>query len=107
MTYGIQFGNAQGCFLLAATLTPAQVATITTAEQSFTVPTLKVGDIVFVTSPSHVAGVALANARVSAADTLALTFVNPTAGGVTPAAGSYKIAVFRPENGVAATIASD
>jgi hypothetical protein len=107
MTYGIQNGNAQGCFLLQATLTPAEVATITTAEQTFTVSTLKTSDIVMVTSPSHVAGVALANARVSAANTLALTFVNPTAGGVTPAAGVYKIVVMRPENGVAATIASD
>jgi len=107
MSVGIINGNAYGTYLIKATLTPAEVATITTAEQTFTVAGLKTGDFVSVNSPSLVAGVALSNARVSAANTLALTFVNPTAAGVTPAAGSYKILVVRPEGGTPANSISD
>lgn len=107
MSVGIINGNAYGTYLIKATLTPAEVATITTAEQTFTVAGLKTGDFVSVNSPSLVAGVALANARVSAANTLALTFVNPSAGNVTPAAGSYKIFVVRPEGGTPANSISD
>lgn len=107
MSSGILNGNTFGQYLLTATLTPAEVATITTAEQTFTVAGLKVGDLVHVCSPSHVAGVALANARVSAANTLALTFVNPTAGGVTPAAGAYLISVNRPAGGAARSAIGD
>jgi len=107
MSVGLIQGNSKGVYAIKATLTPASVATITTAEQTFTVPTLAVGDLVFVNSPSLVAGVAVANARVSAANTLAITFVNPTAGSVTPASGSYTILVIRPENGTQANSVQD
>lgn len=76
-------------------LTPAAVATITTAEQTFTVTGLTTDDAVFVSPPGHQAGVVAAAARVSAADTLAITFVNPTAGNVTPTAGTYKVVAFK------------
>jgi len=107
MSVGLIMGNVSGVYALEASLTPAEVATITTAEQTFTVAGLKATDMVYVNSPSHVAGVALANARVSAADTLALTFVNPTAAGVTPAAGTYTITVVRCENGTKASSVQD
>lgn len=99
MSSGILAGNTLGAYLLQASLTPAAVATITTAEQTFTIggSGLRVNDIVFVNPPSLVAGVSIATARVSASDTIAITFVNPTAGSVTPASGTYLIAVLRPE----------
>lgn len=92
---------------IAVSLTPLIVATITTAEQSFglngvsqvTAATgILAGDVILaVNSPSLVAGVALANFRVDTAvnDKFYLTFVNPTAGGVTPASGLYLITVAR------------
>ena len=78
-----------------ATITPADVATITTEEQTFTVTGVKLAwrAAVFASPPSHVAGVALCNCRISADDTVAITFVNPTAAGVVPAAGEYRFVV--------------
>jgi hypothetical protein len=92
-------GNIQRVFALGPTLTPVGVATVTTAEQTFTVPGLNVGDLVVtVNRPNNTpAGVGITNARVSAANTLALTFVNPTAGSVTPGAGVYSIIIARPD----------
>lgn len=66
--------------------TLAQVNTITTSEQTVTVPGLDVGDFVAVVKPTHQAGLGIVNARVSAKNTLAITFVNPTAAGITPTA---------------------
>lgn len=92
---------------IAVTMTPVSVATITTAEQSFglngvtqvTAATgLLAGDVLLsVNAPSHVAGVVLANCRVDPAvnDKFYVTFVNPTAAGVTPAAGVYLLTVMR------------
>lgn len=80
---------------ISQTLTPVAVATITCAEQTFTVPGLVVGDAVTVSPPSITAGVAPVCARVSAANTLAITFCNPTAGSLTPAAGTYQISFVR------------
>ena len=74
-------------FKFGADRTWAETATITTAEQTVTVPGLAVGDMVFVSKPTAQAGLGVAGARVSAADTLAITFVNPTAGGITSTAG--------------------
>lgn len=80
---------------ISQSLTPVSVATITCAEQAFTVPGLLVGDAVVVTPPSITAGVAPVCARVSAANTLQITFCNPTAGSLTPAAGVYQIQITR------------
>lgn len=79
-----------------ATITPAIVATITTAEQTFTVTGVRLArrGVVTVSPPSLVAGVSATVARISADDTVAITFVNPTAAGVTPVAGEYRFAVF-------------
>lgn len=84
-----------GLFRLSASLTPAQVAAASAAEQTFTVAGVKVGDNVSVTPPGITAGVAPVTARVTAADTIGVTFVNPTAGALTPAAGVYRFIVSR------------
>lgn len=80
---------------LTQTLTPVAVAGATCAEQTFVVPGLLVGDFVDVTPPGITAGVAPVTARVSATNTLAVTFCNATAGSLTPASGSYRIQVMR------------
>ena len=79
----------------AAALTPASVAAATTAEQVFTVTGLATTDKVFVNKPSLNAGVGIANARVSAVDTLAITYVNATAAAVVPTAETYLVVAIR------------
>jgi hypothetical protein len=81
--------------LLALSLTPAAVATIVAAKQTFTVAGLKLGDQVAILSNPNATAAALCGAEVSAADTLRLTFVNPTAGSVTPTAGTYSFLVIK------------
>lgn len=81
--------------LVSLSLTPAAVATIVAAKQTFTVAGLNVGDsVVPLTNPNTTAA-ALCGAEVSAANTLRLTFVNPTAGPVTPTAGTYTFLVIK------------
>ena len=84
--------------VLTVTLSPVAVAANTTAEQTFTVSGLAVGDIVLkVEKPTTQAGLGIVGSRVSAANTLAVTFVNATASSITPTASqSYYIVVHRP-----------
>ena len=78
------------------TINPASVASATSAEQTFTVTGLQAGDIVVaVNKPTATTGVGIVGARVSAADTLALTFMNSTAGAVDPASEVYTVVVMR------------
>jgi len=90
-------GNIALSALLGVTLSPASVANATTAEQTFTVTGLQVGDFVNVTKPTTQAGLGIVNSRVSAANTLAITFSNSTAATITPTASEvYTVAVDRP-----------
>lgn len=107
MTVGIQLGNIQGNYFVTKSITPSEVSANTTAEETFTVTGVKVGDAVSVSPPGHQAGVAVCAARVSAADTVAITFMNPTAAGVTPTAGEYDFVIFRSETGAGAAIVAD
>jgi hypothetical protein len=90
-------GNVNGLALVQATLNPASVAAATSAEQTFTVNGLAVGDIVYVTKPTATAGVGIVGARVSAANTLAITFMNATAGALDPGSEVYTVTVLRPD----------
>jgi hypothetical protein len=76
-------------------LNVASVSANTSAEQTFTVTGLTTADKVVVSKPSLSAGLVIGNARVSAADTLALTFGNLTASGIDPAAETYTVLAFR------------
>jgi hypothetical protein len=80
------------------TLSPAAVAANTTAEQTFTVTGLAVGDVVIaVNKPTAQAGLSIAGYRVSAVNTLAITFGNHTGASITPTAGqTYELLVWRP-----------
>lgn len=77
------------------TITPASVATATVAEQTFTVTGLTTADTVIVNAGAIANAVAIGNVRVSAANTLAVQFCNPTAGALTPTAGTWTIIAFR------------
>jgi len=85
-------------------LTPAAAGAATATEQTFTVTGLSVGDtlqvadvVLSITKPTAQTGLAIGNARITAANTIGITFVNPTAGSITPTAGeTYTITVYRP-----------
>lgn len=97
--------------------TPAQVATITTAAQTVTVPGVKAAvtaalsstgravpadAVVGIIPPSHVAGVSATVGWVSADDTVSVIFVNPTAGGVTPPSGTWRFVIMSQDTSKAA-----
>lgn len=75
----------------------ASVATNTSAEQTFTVTGLVAAtDVVLsVIKPTATAGLGIVGWRVSADNTLAITFMNTTAGALDPAAETYTIVVAR------------
>lgn len=91
-------GNVANVFLLQSALTPVAVATITAPEQTFTVNGLLTTDFVYVMKPTAQAGLGIAGARVTATNTLGITYVNPTVGSITPTAETYIILVVRPSN---------
>ena len=73
-------------------LTPVSVAANSAVEQTFSVPRLTTNESVLVACVgAQTVGIGIGGARVSAADTLAITFINPTAGALIPAAGDYRL----------------
>jgi hypothetical protein len=92
-------GNVLSRSVIAPSLTPAEVLAAITAVQNFTVKGLQTTDLVRVHySGAQTAGVFVCSSRVSAADTLAVTFANVTAGALTPAAGAYNVQIDSPED---------
>lgn len=87
-------GNAFG--VASITVDLGSVAANTTEEETTTVPGLTTDMMVFVNKPSLDAGIGIAGARVSAADTLILTVVNSTAGAVDASSETYKLFWFKP-----------
>lgn len=77
---------------------PSGVTTATVLAQAVTLTGLAVSDaIVGVSKPTIQNGLGLTNAFVSAANSVGLTFVNPTGGTLTPTANEvYNVAIFRP-----------
>lgn len=97
-TIQLPTGNMWKVGIFQLSLTPTIVATITTVEEAFanTGIGLLTTDVVDVASvAAQTVGVGIVNARVSAADTLSIQFVNPTAAGVTPVSGLYNVVVHR------------
>lgn len=85
-------------FAVTVTLTPTAITANSSAEQSFTVTGLQTKDIVNVNKPTAQDGLGIVGCRVSAANTLAITFGNFAATVLTPTAAEvYKVDVFRPE----------
>ena len=102
--YGVEIGDKStgnvmyisAIKLYTTTLSPALVALNTTTEQLFTVTGLKVTDIVEnVIKPTSQAGLGIVGMRVSAANTLAVTFSNNTGVGITPTPNEiYQVITF-------------
>lgn len=94
-TYGLQVG-ASGTTLTQAvvytpSLTPTAVAAGAVVAQTFTVSGLATTDTVTVNAP----GAVVFSARVSAANTLSISFAPPATGTYTPPTGVYRILAFR------------
>lgn len=99
-TVQLPTGNIWKVGVFNLTLSPTAVNTITAPEQTFAATGigLLTTDQVQVQCMAPLAGVGIVNARVSAADTLAIQFVNPTAGNLTPTASTiYRVTVLRPQ----------
>jgi len=78
------------------TLAPALVAANSSAEQTLPVAGLRLDDVVVALSyVTHDVGVVVYNPRVTAVDTLALSFANTTGGGITPTSQIYTIHIIR------------
>jgi len=89
-------GNVSNSFMVRVPISTTALATgPSIVERTFTVPGLKLGDVVTLCPPSFVAGVLVGQPRVSAADTLAVSFV-ATAGTPTPPVGDYLLQIDRP-----------
>lgn len=83
---------------LTATISPALVAANTTAEQTFTVSgvALATDECMGVVKPTAQAGLGIVGWRVSADNTVAITFSNNTGGNITPTASqTYSFFIWR------------
>lgn len=93
MAFGSPPGTGfRNILAVQTTLTPAAVLTITSAEQTFTVPGIPdpalFTSIVLVSKPTAQAGlIGPFNARASAANQIGISFGNPTVASITPTAG--------------------
>lgn len=95
---GYSSAEAQGSVITRnLTISPAIVATITAAEQTFAVVGVLASDVeAFINKPTQQAGLGVCQGRVSSAGNIAITFVNPTAAGITPTAGeTYVVGLYR------------
>lgn len=90
-------GNILGMAVIQVPLTPVSVNANTTVEQTFTVSGVKLTDYIELAPPSLVTGILVAESRVTAANTIAISFANVTAGPLTPPVGTYQFLVIRPE----------
>jgi len=93
---GIPAVGAGPSSLISATLTPASVGTATVAAQTgFTVPGVAANDVVICVQNPIANATAVVKVQATAANTVTMTFVNPTAGALTPTTGTYTFLVLK------------
>lgn len=82
----------------------ASITATTTAELTTTVPGVLPGDAIdlYLQSGPMTTGLTIANMRVSAPDTISVTWVNSSGGTVTVPTASWIAQVNRPESGLSA-----
>jgi hypothetical protein len=72
-----------------------EVSADTTEEHTYACTGLTTADDLIVNKPSHQSGLGIVNARVSAPDTLAITWMNATGSGITPATENLVVIAIR------------
>jgi hypothetical protein len=92
-------GNSLETFYIGPSLTPASVATYTTATQTFNIPGLRTTDIILAIGAqgSQTAGIITAECDCFTAGVLSFQFANTTSGSVTPYSGTYVFQITRSE----------
>lgn len=104
MSTGVIFGNVRKMNLVQVTLSPAQVAINTTAEQTFTFSGIRPYHVLAINKPTAQAGLGIVGVRAGT-DQFFVTFSNNTAGAITPTAAEiYSLMVMQPESNVLATL---
>ncbi len=76
LTIGLDGTSISQVRVFTPTLNPSSVAAASTAEEIYAVSGLVTTDIIYVNKPTYTAGCGIVNARVSATNTLALTWMN-------------------------------
>ena len=85
------------CFT-EATVTPGAISANTSSDVTVTLQGAKATDIILsVNKPTLTAGIDVGNARMTADNTMKMTFQNSTSATVTPATEIYTISLARPE----------
>ena len=69
------------------------VSANTTLEHTFTLEGVASNDFVTVSKPSHTTGLGITNVRVSAINTIAITYMNNTGSPIDPSAETYTLKV--------------
>lgn len=84
-------------FKLTATCTPSAVSANTTSEQTFTVTGVAVATdaVIGVSKPDHQTGLGIVGWRITADDTVAVTFANVSASPITPNSLTYTFIIYR------------
>lgn len=83
--------------LYTVAVTGAEVTANTTEEHTFTCTGLALATdfIIGVSKPTHQAGLGIVGWRVSADNTVAITYMNNTASGITPTSENYTVFAHR------------
>jgi hypothetical protein len=82
--------------VVSATLTPAEVAAAVVANQAgFTVPGVEATDIVLCVRDPIANATAITKVLATAANTVTIGFINPTAGALTPTTGTYTFLILK------------
>jgi len=102
---GIVAGNVQAMVVVSITVDAANMTdTASTTEETITVPGVRVGDKVFLSKRGHLDGITNANARVSAADTVSLAWVNPTGAAKNQGAFTFDFLIVRTDGDTASFV---
>lgn len=107
MTTGVSFGNAENISLVTAVVDVASVAAATTVQQTATVLGVQVGDFVTAAPSTFTAGLNYGACIVTAANTVAITVTNASAGALDPASQTFTFLVVRSETLPVKNIVSD
>lgn len=98
MSTSLLRGNILKVYTVQVSIDVTSKSAATSAEQDITVNGVEVNDIVIaINKPSLNAGLGVVNARVKSANTIAITYMNATAGAIDPAAETYTLVIGRPE----------
>ena len=83
--------------VITVTYDAASQAANDTDEDTVTVSGLKIGDYVALAAPAHTDGIGICDCRVTADDTLSITWTNPTGAAVDRASADFLLFWARPD----------